>query len=107
MSIFNSLQQLINAQPPVEAVHPAQISELPTPLRRIMVRAVRRGEVSAIELAQEFDESAETLHYALEDLVKQGYLRPCGDGYYEAVFGRRRARQLPTGIWSRLNQEIA
>ena len=109
MTLFKKLQALIDKQQPVENLHPGMLSELPDPLRQIMLHITRLGQVTSLQLAQELSQSETAVINTLKQLVALGYLERYEQQeqtYFEPAFGRRRARQVPSGIWSALNQEI-
>jgi predicted HTH transcriptional regulator len=109
MTLFKKLQSLIDKQQPVENLHPGKIADLPDPLRQIMVHITRLGKVTAMQLAQELSQSETAVANLLKQLVNLGYLErheQQEQTFFEPAFGRRRARQVPDGIWSALNREI-
>ncbi|MEW5985231.1 MAG: hypothetical protein AB1791_01200 [Chloroflexota bacterium] len=107
--IFDWLKKAIAEQEAADSFHPARVSELPDPLRHVMARVLRLGQVDAGELARDLSQGEADVEDALQSLVHLGFLKQVGyerPYQYAAALGLRRARQMPAGIWQSLNQEI-
>ncbi|MFC2106587.1 FeoC-like transcriptional regulator [Candidatus Bipolaricaulota bacterium] len=107
--LFERLQDNIEGREKQKAIGPLDLLELPEALRMFMQRIIRHGQTSARELAQEMEDSEETLESMLQSLAGKGYLAVIPATIpprYKAVLGERRARELPSGIWDMLSKKI-
>jgi predicted HTH transcriptional regulator len=107
--LYERLQKEIDARDKREGFALADLLDLPDDLRGLMQRVVRRGSVSATELAPELQISAEAIGAMLETLVEKGYLERVSEttpARYKAALARKRARQLPGGIWDALSGKM-
>ncbi len=105
MGIFKHMQQEIEHKDQQEGITPADLLDLSDDLRRMMNRIIRQGETTAEEAAAYTDGSVDNAQEALAALIGKGYLeREQRDGvwYYSTRFARKRARNIPPGIWSAL-----
>jgi DNA-binding MarR family transcriptional regulator len=107
MGIFDSIQKEIEAREKEEGITPADLLDLSTPLRRLMNRITRLGEIKDAEAAKFMGESLSNTRKMLNALVEKGYLEreEQKDAWvYRTRFARKRGRDIPVGIWSALGQ---
>jgi hypothetical protein len=107
--LFERLHDEIASRESQEAISPLDLLELSDALRQLVQRIIRRGQATAHELTGETGGSEVALESMLQSLVGKGYLAvvpgtipPC----YKAVLGKRRARELPLGLWDMLSKKI-
>jgi hypothetical protein len=107
--LFERLGDEIAAREGQEAISPLDLLELSDALRQLVQRIIRRGQATAQELTGEMGGPEDVLESLLQSLVGKGYLAvvpgttpPC----YKAVLGKRRAREVPVGIWDTLSKKI-
>ena len=107
MGIFNRIQAEIEAREKQEGITPADLLDLSPPLRRLMSRITRKGELSIEAAAEHLGETVDNTRQMLNALVEKGYLereeREAG-WTYRTRFARKRGRNIPAGIWSALEQ---
>lgn len=109
INVFEWLQQTLAEREPAEHFHPAWLSDLPEPLRRVMVHILRYGEADAGQLAHALSVLETEIDELLQSLVRLGYLKQMeqkNPPQYAVAWGKRRARPVPQGIWQALGQEI-
>jgi predicted ArsR family transcriptional regulator len=107
MGIFDRIQDEIDQREDQEGITPADLLDLPAPLRRLMNRITREGSLTVAAAAKHLEESEDSAREMLDSLVGNGYLEreEHGEGWvYRTRFGRKRGRKLPGGIWSALGQ---
>jgi predicted HTH transcriptional regulator len=107
--LFERLQDEIEAREQRGGIGLADLLTLPENLRGLIQQVMRRGQVSAAELVQEFDISEKAVEPLLQSLVEKGYLARVPEmtpPRYKVALGRRRARQIPTGLWSALAGKV-
>lgn len=107
--LFERLQDEIEARDRREGIGPVDVLALPKDLRGLIQRIMRRGQVSAAELVQELKSPEEAIEALLQSLVEKGYLARVPETTplrYKVALGRRRTRQIPTGIWSALADKV-
>ena len=107
--LFERLQDEIEEREKREAISPLDLLDLPEALRTLMQLIIRRGQATAHELAQEMEGSENALESMLQSLVDKGYLATVPGTTpprYRPVLGRRRARELPSGIWDMLSKKL-
>jgi hypothetical protein len=110
MGIFDSIQEEIDARDRRGGISAADLLDLPDRLRRPMNLITRRGPHTAAQVAESLGEPVEEILQALNGLAEKGYLEreETEAGWiYRTRFARRRARQLPGGIWSALGQRAS
>ena len=103
MGIFKHLQNEIDEREKREGITLAELLDLSPPLRRLMNRVTRHGELSLSNAAQERGESTEDTQTMLNSLVEKGYLlreKQEDEWIYRTRFARKRGTSLPPGIWS-------
>ena len=107
MGIFDRVQKEIDDRDKQEGISPADLLDLSTPLRRLMNRITRQGEISLDAAAEYLEEPLDNVRQMLNALVEKGYLERVEreEGWvYRTRFARKRGRELPAGIWSALGQ---
>lgn len=106
MGIFKHLQGEIDEREKREGITLAELLDLSPPLRRLMNRITRHGELSLSDAAAELEEPLEETQSMLNSLVEKGYLlreKQESDWIYRTRFARKRGTSLPPGIWSALS----
>lgn len=107
MGIFDHIQSEIEAREKQEGIAPADLLELSTPLRKLMNRITRQGQLTVEQAAAHVGESATNARKMLDGLVEKGFLEreERAEGWvYQTRFARKRGRTMPAGIWSALEQ---
>jgi DNA-binding MarR family transcriptional regulator len=107
MGIFGRIQGEIEAREKQEGITLADLLDLSEPLRRLMGRITRQGEMTVAAAANHLGESPANARKTLDALVEKGYLerkQQQGDWVYRVRFARKRGRNIPVGIWSALEQ---
>ncbi|MGC9356345.1 MAG: hypothetical protein ACP5GX_00675 [Anaerolineae bacterium] len=107
MGIFQHLQDEIEDREGREGISLAELLELSPPLRRLMNRITRHGQLTAEQAAEEVDMDVDDVREMLDGLVGKGYLlrEEHEEGWvYLIRFARKRGATLPPGIWSALGQ---
>ena len=107
MGMFNRIQDEIETRDKKEGISPADLLELSPPLRRLMSRITREGEITAAIAAEQLGEPLAETRKMLEGLVEKGYLereKRKEEWVYRIRFARKRGRDIPVGIWSALEQ---
>ena len=117
MSVFERLQQRLNVEKRDEGISAIEITELPSPLRKIMRLMLREVELAytslreAVEAMPEKDRLSEPeLDHALEVLTRQFWLIRRGEGErvtYQVNLRRKAGSKLAAGVWSALGDKIA
>jgi DNA-binding MarR family transcriptional regulator len=103
MGIFKHLQNEIEERDKREGITMAELLDLSPPLRRLMNRITRHGELSLSHAAVELGEPREETQTMLNSLVEKGYLlreKQDAEWIYRTRFARKRGTSLPPGIWS-------
>ena len=107
MDIFDRIQGEIEAREQQEGVTLADLLDLSPPLRRLMNRITRVGGLTVTAAAEHLEESPANAQQMLDELVEKGYLereKQEEDWVYQTRFARKRARDIPVGIWSALGE---
>jgi predicted ArsR family transcriptional regulator len=107
MGIFGRIQSEIEAQEKQEGITLADLLDLSAPLRRLMGRITREGEMTVEAAAELLGESPANARKTLDALVEKGYLerkQQRESWVYRVRFARKRGRDIPVGIWSALEQ---
>ena len=108
MGIFNRMQKELDAREKREGITLSVLLDLSPPLRRLMNRITREGQLSVGEAAELLEETPAEALRTLNTFVEKGYLEreqqegEEGDWVYRTRFARKRPRQIPVGIWSAL-----
>jgi predicted ArsR family transcriptional regulator len=108
MGIFDRIQSEIEEREKREGITPADLLDLSPPLRRLMNRITREGQLSLETAAEHLGESTANARKMLDALVEKGYLHreEQEEGpIYRTRFARRRGRKIPQGIWSALEEK--
>ena len=107
--LFERLHDEIAARESQEAISPLDLPDLPDAVRQVLQRIIRRGPATAHELTAEMGGPEDALESMLQSLVGKGYLAVVPGTippHYKAVLGKRRARELPSGLWDMLSKKI-
>ncbi len=108
MGIFDRIQAEVEERERREGITPSALLDLPPEQRRLINHITRSGEQTAAQAASALDVPLDQVQEMLDLLAEKGYLerekRPEG-WVYRTRFGRKRARQVPAGIWSALGGE--
>jgi DNA-binding MarR family transcriptional regulator len=105
MGLFNRIQKEVDTRAKQEGITLADLLDLSPPLRRLMNRITREGQLSVGEAAELLEETPANARQTLNTLVEKGYLEREqleGEWVYRTRFARKRPRQVPAGIWSAL-----
>jgi DNA-binding MarR family transcriptional regulator len=105
MGIFDRMQKEIDAREKREGITLSVLLDLSPPLRRLMNRITREGQLSVEEAAELLEETPVEALKTLNAFVEKGYLereQQEGQWVYRTRFARKRPRQIPVGIWSAL-----
>jgi hypothetical protein len=105
MVTYDLLLQVLEDSPTLEGVTPADIAELPDPLRESLQEALRVGTISLSKLAGDIGLDRKQARRVAELLVDRGFLtlmtRPSDrKTVYRIRLARRKGRDVPTDIWS-------
>jgi DNA-binding MarR family transcriptional regulator len=106
--MFDRLQRELKKRSKVEGITPADVMELPEPLRTAMNKIMRKGSMTLSELAAELKlKTAETRRLG-QMLVEKGFLssirrKADGEIVYQTRFVRKRGRSVPLDIWKALD----
>jgi DNA-binding MarR family transcriptional regulator len=102
--MFDRLQRELKKRSKVEGITPADVMDLPEPLRTAMHKMMRKGSMTLSELAAELKlKTAETRRLG-QMLVERGFLSSIereadGEIVYQTRFARKRGRSVPFDIW--------
>jgi DNA-binding MarR family transcriptional regulator len=83
----------------------ADLLDLSPPLRRLMNRITREGQMSVQDAADLLEDTPENTQKTLNAFVEKGYLereQVEGTWVYRTRFARTRPRKIPSGVWSAL-----
>jgi hypothetical protein len=106
--MFDRLQRELEKRSRVEGITPADVMELPEPLRTAMNKIMRKGSMTLSELTAELNlRTAETRRLG-EILVEKGFLSSIrreadGEIVYQTRFTRKHGRGVPFDIWKKLD----
>jgi len=106
--LFDRLQSEIDRREAVESFSPIDLLALPPDLRAIVQALMRRGNATAAEIGEACRLPEDEASALLDALVEKGILArveapgDAGPPRWRTNLGRRRARAVPRGIWSRL-----
>jgi predicted ArsR family transcriptional regulator len=107
MGIFKHMQAEIDGREKQEGITLADLLDLSPPLRRLMNRITREGQMAVEGAAELLGETPAHAREMLNGLVEKGYLERAEqeEGWvYRTRFGRKRGRDIPAGIWSALGK---
>jgi DNA-binding MarR family transcriptional regulator len=105
VGIFDRMKKEIDAREEQEGITLADLLDLSPPLRRLMNRITREGQLSVERAAELLEETPANAQQTLNAFVDKGYLereKQEGEWVYRTRFARTRPRQLPAGVWSAL-----
>lgn len=111
-SLFDRLQNELNAREKARGLSMADVLSLPDAERKLMNWLLDQQEVSFAELVAHTGESKQSLSSMIDALVAQGFLRKIDRGAgeenicYQVRFARKRGATLPLNIWSALDDKI-
>ena len=115
--LFDRLQNEMDIRSKEDGITALDLTELPTPLRRIMRKMLRALELNQEEIAKIFSElpaeeqkEVKNLDEALEILTTQGWLIRLGEGdktLYKANLRRKRGSELAADIFDKLDERIS
>ena len=108
MGIFKHLQNEVHEREKREGITLADLLELDPPLRRLMNRVTRYGELTIPQAAELMEDTPENVTEMLNMLAQKGYLlREKGpEGWvYRVHLARKRGTTLPPGLWSALGAQ--
>lgn len=105
--MFDRLQQELRKRSKVEGITPADVMDLPEPLRTAMNKMMRRGSMTLSELTAALKLKAAETRQLGEMLVEKGFLSSTereadGEIVYRMRLARRRRRSVPRDIWKAL-----
>jgi hypothetical protein len=105
MAIYDLLQQALEERPRLEGVTPADIAELPTPLRELLRKTMRVGTIALGEMAVDLGLNQGQAGRVVDLLIDKGFLAlagasPDGKCLYRINLARRKGRSVPADIWS-------
>jgi predicted ArsR family transcriptional regulator len=107
MGIFKHMQDEIDDRENREGITLAELLDLSPPLRRLMNRVTRQGELTVDAAADYLEMAPEEVQEMMSSLVKKGYLvrEEREEGWvYKTRFAHKRGRSIPVGIWSALSK---
>lgn len=110
MGIFKHLQNEIQEREKREGITLADLLDLSPPLRRVMNRVTRHGELTVDQAAELLEETPENAADMLNGLAEKGFLlrEKHAEGWvYRVHLARKRGTSLPAGIWSVLGDQTA
>lgn len=105
MGIFDRMQKELDSREKRDGITLSVLLDLSPPLRRLMNRITREGQLCVDEAAELLEETPEEALQTLNAFVEKGYLereQQEGEWVYRTRFARKRPRQIPVGIWSAL-----
>ena len=103
MASFNELMDQLHAVGAFPGITPVDILALPDPVDSAVQRILRRGPMSAGEIASLLDLSESEAKQIADLLVEKGYLlteerRSDGSLVYKVYFARMRGRSIPLDL---------
>ena len=104
--LFARLQEEMDRVAPGSGVSPAELTDLPDELRRLVQWVARRGDAAAADVAEGLGLSVDDAARLLSDLEAKGFARSEeADGVrrYNVAFGMRPTRELPIDLWALLD----
>jgi hypothetical protein len=115
--LFDRLQNELDIRAKEDGITALDLTELPTPLRKIMRKMLRALELNRQEIAEIFSDlpteeqkEVKDLADALNILTKQGWLIELGEGdnvSYKANLRRKRGSELAADIFNKLDERIS
>jgi hypothetical protein len=114
--LFDRLQNELDIRAKEDGITALDLTELPTPLRKIMRKMLRALELDKQEIAKIFNElpaeeqkEVKDLPDAINILSKQGWLIELGEGEnvrYKPNLRRKRGSELAADIFNKLDDRI-
>lgn len=104
-SLFNRLQDEINAQERHEGISPVDLLDMPPEISKIVKIIIRRNGMKLEQIAEAVNQTAEDVQNTLAGLVKKGYVREVKvkeEVWYKARFAQKRNRTLSSSFWALL-----
>jgi hypothetical protein len=105
--MYDQLRALLDGRPPVAGVTIADVMGLPAPLSTTLNRMIRRGGLSAADLADALGVTAAEAQQIGELLVEHGYCAPSavrGGAGYQARLARKPGRALPESFLKAIDE---
>ena len=107
-SLFDRLQDEIEAREKQEGISPADLLDFPPALASVIKQIIRRNGMRLTEIAEALDQPPEEVQQTLDELVAKGYVRQIEvkkEIWYKAQFARKRSR-LASDVWSALDGAV-
>ena len=110
---LDKIEEMLNAE--VEktrgkkGIAMAELLDLRTPLRRIVLELTKIGRATSTELSEKLGMDEESVKGMVETLVERGYINEAeekGEKKYEVVIARRKPRKVPLDIWGALEKKV-
>lgn len=115
--LFDRLQNELDIRAKEDGITALDLTELPTPLRKIMRKMLRALELNKPQIAEIFSElpaeeqkEVKDLDEALNILTKQNWLIEMGQGdqvSYKANLRRKRGSALAADIFNKLDERLS
>ncbi len=107
-SLFDRLQDEIEAREKQEGISPADLLDMPPALASVIKKIIRRNGMKLSEVAEALEQPPEDVQQTLNELVEKGYVRQLevkNEVWYKAQFARKRSR-LTSDFWSNLDGAV-
>jgi len=106
--MFDRLQRELKKRPKVEGITPADVMDLPEPLRMTMNKMMRKGSMTLSELAAELNLKTTQTRRLGAMLIEKGFLSSIeqeadGEIVYQTRFARQCRRSVSLDIWESLD----
>ena len=106
--MFDRLQRELKKRPKVEGITPADMVDLPEPLRTAMNKMVRKGSMTLSELTAELNLKTTQTRRLGAMLIEKGFLSSIeqeadGEIVYQTRFARKCGRSVSLDIWESLD----
>lgn len=97
--MFDRLQRELKKRPKVEGITPADVMDLPEPLRTAMNKMMRKGSMTLSELTAELNLKTTQTRRLGAMLIEKGFLSSIeqeadGEIVYQTRFARKRRRSV-------------
>jgi hypothetical protein len=104
MALYDLLVQALKESPKLEGVTPADIAELPDPLRESLRETLRVGRISFSKMADDIGLDRDQASLVVDLLIDKGFMSVVredleGETLYHINLARRKGRDVPTDIW--------
>lgn len=87
----------------------ADLLDLRTPLRRIVLELTKIGRASAAELSEKLGMDEESVKGMVGTLIERGYINEAvekGEKKYEVSIARKKPKKIPLDIWGALEKKL-